>query len=308
MSGRYPAIAPYTDRPAINLGGAYGSPFAPLTTPAPVNETGTIQHAGALTAEAEAWVEHATAAGLPETVVLRKALDAVGFSIRKRARALAIPSKLKGVAKHQDTVARLAEHADGMKRGGMGLRLHVEDTGDQLTVGVRFEQGGAGAAPGPIHPLGIVQPKHVAWLAPLLATGATVCLSAVTGRQKGRTMGVNVLFGFVGLAIQARHFQADPGQPTPSDDDVILRRTATGDAEVIFERGGQPVADTYEWGYTGQGPSCLALAILRRFVSEDDAQRLAYDFIHGVIANIPRAGVRIEAGYIRRFIANHSTN
>ena len=300
-----PAVAPFTSRPALDAGHPYGSPFVPLTTPAPSSETSRIEHAGALTAEAEAWVEHATAAGVDPATALRKALSAVGFSIRNRAKALAVPSKLRGVSKHQDTAARLATHADRQPRGGLGLRLHVEDTGgtgpQRLAVGVRFEEGG------PVHPLGFVQDKHTAWLAPLLGTGATVCLSAVTGRQKGRTMGVNVLFGFVGLAIQARHFQAGP-EPNPSPDDVVLRRTREGEAEVRLGEGGRPETDLFEWGYTGQGPARLGLAVLRRFVCEDEARRMAHDFTHEVVASVPRAGVRVEAGFVRRWIAAHSTN
>ena len=295
-----PSVAPVTARPAIDTGRPYGSPFVPLATPAPASETGRIEHAGALTAEAEARVDHATAAGMDPATALRKALSAVGFSIHNEAKALAIPSKLRGVSKHQDTVARLAAHADQQRRGGLGLRLHVEVQDGQLAVGIRFPGG-------PVEPLGFVQGKHTAWLAPLVAVGATVCLSAVTGRQRGRTMGVNILLGFVGLAIQARRFQAGP-EPNPGARDVILRRTREGDAEVRFGTDTAPVVDVYEWGYTGQGPSRLGLAVLRQFVSEDAAQSMAYDFIREVVATVPRAGVRIESGFVRAWIARHVTS
>lgn len=324
----FPHIAPATTRPALDSGRPYGSPFVPLRsasgTPTPssgpgrTSSEGSRERGAALTAEAEAWVEHATTAGMDPATALRKALSAVGFSIRNQAKALAIPSKLRGVAKHQDTVARLAALADGQRRDGLGLRLHAEhqratdDHPDQISVGVRLVEEGGDL--GPILPLGFVQDKHVAWLAPLLSAGATVCLSAVTGRPphlggavRGRTMGVNVLFGFVGLAIQARQFQVGE-EPSPSGDDLALYRTREGDTEVRFERGGQPHAGTYEWGYVGQGSSRLALAILRRFTCDDEAQRLAYDFVHEVVAQVPRAGVRIEAGFVRSWIASRSTN
>ena len=300
-----PAVAPTTAPPALNTGAPYGSPFVPLSTPAPASETSRIEHAAALTDEAEAWVAHATAAGMDPATALRKALSAVGFSVRHRARALAIPSKLRGVKAHQDAVARLAELADAHHRRGLGLPLLAEVAGDEdaATITVAFENPETGE---PVA-LGTVQPKHVRWLRPLLAVGATVALKAVTGREPNKTMGVNVLFAYVGRAIHARRFAAGPA-PQPSEDDVVLRRTRSGDAEVRLGRDVAPLRDGYEWGYLGAGPARLALAVLRRFVQEDDARRLAPAFKTEVIAAVPRAGVVIEAAFVWAWIAQQSAN
>lgn len=299
-----PSVAPVTTAPALDTGRPYGSPFVPLTlTPAP-SDVARIEHAGALTDEAEAWVEHATATSSmqPETV-LRKALDAIGFSVRNKARALAIPSKLRGVSTRQDAVSLLAHHADQHPRGGLGFPLRAELTdGGDLAVSFEVSDGG-----GTAYVLGFVQKKHTTWLHPLLAAGAAVRLSAVTGRENGKTMGVNVLFAFVGRAIQARRFMHD-GEPDPSKDDVVLHRTRDGRAEVRLGRSVPPVRERYEWGYGGAGPARLALAVLRLFVAEDDAQRLRHDFKTEVIAAVPRAGVVLEAGFVRHWIARHDAN
>lgn len=295
-----PSVAPATTRPALDTGRAYGSPFVPLTTALAPSGTARIEHAAALTAEAEAFVEHATAAGMDPAAALRKALSAVGFSVRHRARALAIPSKLRGVKAHQRAVSLLAHHADAHPRGGLGLPLDVEETaGGDLAVSF--------AAPdGPVLRIGIIQSKHVAWFRPLLAAGAALRLSAVTGRTPGRTMGVNVLFAFVGRALHARRFMLD-GESCPSDDDVLLTRHADGRAEVRFGRGPDAAVSVgrYEWGYTGSGPARLALAVLYRFVDSHEAKALSVPFKRDVIATIPRAGVTLEAAFVRAWIARH---
>jgi hypothetical protein len=304
-----PSVAPVTTAPALDTGRPYGSPFVPLTlTPAP-SGVARIEHAGALTAEAEAWVEHtaATSAMQPETV-LRKALDAIGFSVRNKARALAIPSKLRGVSTRQDAVALLAHHADQHPRSGLGFLLRANLTGGgEIAVSFELPDEDRLRSSGTAYVLGFVQNKHTAWLRPLLAAGAAVRLSAVTGRENGKTMGVNVLFAFVGRAIQARRFMRD-GEPDPCEDDVLLVRTREGDAEVRFGRSAPPVRDVYEWGYGGAGPARLALAVLRLFVAEDDAQRLRHDFKTEVIATVPRAGVVLEAAFVRYWIARHGIN
>ena len=296
-----PPVAPLSARPTLDTGRPYGSPFVPLTTAPAPKDTARIEHAAALTAEAEAWVEHATAAGMDPATALRKALSAVGFSVRHRARALAIPSKLRGVKPHQEAVALLAAYADGHPRGGLGLPLEAEGTDDgHIAVNVRLPDDGT------LYRLGFVQTKHVAWFRPLLAAGAAIRLSAVTGRIPGRTMGVNVLFAFVGRAIHARRFMLD-GEPSPSADDVLLTRHADGRTEVRFGRGPDATVSVgrYEWGYTGSGPARLALAVLYRFVDSHEAKALALAFKTDVIATVPRAGVTLEAAFVRAWIARH---
>lgn len=302
-----PPVAPFTARPALDAGGPYGSPYAPLErepgrprpTRRPTRRPAPVpSRSAALTAEGEAWVAHATAHGMTERAAVRKALQAVGLSVRYRANALAIPSKLVGVKAHQATVARLARHADRLDRGGLGLRLHAVATADEdraVSVEVSVELGGDRLA------LGAVQDKHAAWLAPLLAHGATVCLSAVTGRQRGRTMGVNVVFGFAAQAIANARASAEAAA-----DDVELRRGRDGETEVVFGSDRRFHRAVYDWGRRGAGPSRLALDVLRRFAGEAEAQRLRPAFVDDVVAAVPRAGGTIAAADVRAWVADNA--
>lgn len=46
--------------------------------------------------------------------------------------------------------------------------------------------------------------------------------------------------------------------------------------------------DGFQWGYGGSGPAQLALAILLRFCSKEEAVRLHHAFKWDVIAKLPR--------------------
>lgn len=292
-----PSIAPFTAAPALP-GVPYGSPYVPLRSPG--EKSRTRRRAATFTAEARAWAEHAAGAAFGQERAQKKALDAVAFSAEIGARSLAIPSKLQGVAQHQPAVAALAHLADQHERAGLGFPLAVHVTEDNhIAVSFQDEHGG-------LHVLGRVQSKHVLWLRPLLAIGAAVKLVAVTGRQPGRTMGVNIVFAFAGRAAEARRFMAGD-EPRVSPADILLRRHRDG-AEAQLGRSGRFLRDTIEWGYNGAGPARLALAVLRQFCPVDDARRLAGDFKREVIAHVPERGAVLEAAFIRTWLASKATN
>ena len=116
----------------------------------------------------------------PETLDA-KALDACAFSVHHGAASFAVPSKLVGTSRHQPALRALPA-------GWVALDLDAR--GDRLVV----SHGG--------RPLGQVQPKHVAWVRPLVAFGLRVYLARVTGgTEAGYRLGCNVAFGHVGAAL-----------------------------------------------------------------------------------------------------------
>ena len=129
--------------------------------------------------------------------VTRKALDAVAFSLRHGLRNLAVPSKLVGVAAHQLAVEALAPHAN----------FPVHDR-PRLVVSHTLDVHAA-RSDRTLRPLGRFQPKHAAWIAPLLGRGATVHLHRVSGldrRARGLpvTLGVNVRISGLTRALDTR--------------------------------------------------------------------------------------------------------
>ena len=155
-----------------------------------------------LTDQAARLADHILAAAplLPPKYVTRKALDAVAFSLEAGLRDLAVPTKLVGVGAHQLAVeALLVGPPDPRLVGPPDPRLVV---GSDLTAhAVRSD--------GSLRPLGRIQPKHAAWLAPLVARGARVHVHAVTGltrRARGLhvTLGVNVTVSALAHALRPR--------------------------------------------------------------------------------------------------------
>ncbi len=123
-----------------------------------------------LTEQAARWADHALATSpLPPSYVVRKALDAVAFSLRHGLRDVAVPSKLIGVAAHQHAVEALALYD----------QLPVADR-PRLIVSHGL-QVYALRSDRSLQPVGQIQPKHAAWLAPLLGHGVAVHVQTATG-------------------------------------------------------------------------------------------------------------------------------
>ena len=165
---------------------------------------------GTLTDQAARWADHVFAtSNLPPEYVTRKALDAVAFSIRHGLRDLSVPSKLVGVAGHQLAVEALALY-DELPAPDRP-RLIVSHTLDVHAV--RSDRS--------LRPVGRVQPKHAAWLAPLLGRGAAVHLHRVTGFERRAqnlpvTLGVNVRIAGIVHALDvyaASRERAEPSTP-----------------------------------------------------------------------------------------------
>ena len=157
-------------------------------------------HARRIAREGERWLALAaerTEMG-PDTLT-RKALDAVAFTVTRRASSLAVPSKLVGVADHQARLwAMVREHV------APWTELALHDTGDGL---VALYDG---------EPIGEVQPKHLPWVRPLRAFGLRLFLSRTTGHERrGYRLGVNAVFGHVGSSVDGL-YDALGGPLTPA--------------------------------------------------------------------------------------------
>lgn len=84
--------------------------------------------------------------------------------------------------------------------------------------------------------------------------------------------------------------------------DIVLTRDAPtcpgglGDARASIPQRLVVHSPTgFEWGYGGSGPADLALNILARFTTPQDAYALHQDFKEDVVARIPREGGTIPA-------------
>lgn len=152
---------------------------------------------GSLTDQAARWADHVLATSpLPPAYIVRKALDAVAFSLRHGLRDCAVPSKLVGVAAHQHAVEALAQY-DQLPIADRP-RLIVSHT--LHAYAVQSDRS--------LQPVGRIQSKHAAWLAPLLGHGAAIHLQTVTGldrRARGLpvTLGVNVRVSGLALAVES---------------------------------------------------------------------------------------------------------
>lgn len=121
---------------------------------------------------------------LSDEAVTRKAFEAMRFTLSVEANHFAVPSKLVGTKARQAELRALAR-----EKLPYGTLLDVLPRGEALTVWYKRLM------------LGAVQAKHVRWLLPLFERGATVRLTQVTGTdERGKTLGVNVAFAFVGIA------------------------------------------------------------------------------------------------------------
>ena len=284
-----------------------------------------------LTDQAAAWAEHVLATSdlppvgaCPERTrrIYRKALDAVAFSLRHGLRDLAVPSKLVGVAAHQLAVESLAPHADLPVHDRP--RLVVSHTLDVHAV--RSDRT--------LRPLGRIQPKHAAWLAPLLGRGATVHLHRVTGlnadgsRQpvtRGvtrrstervyKTLGVNVRISGLSRALDTRASRPPSarlaptrvaeasapydasgrgGEASPQVLAVRLWRDADGTARMTCPHVVRHSPSGPEWGYRGSGPADCARSVLLALVDEATAESHYQAFKDEVVALLPEHGAVVQ--------------
>ena len=220
--------------------------------------TGTQAHAlpndtaaQSLTGQAARWADHVletsgagTGPGLPPSYVTRKALGAVAFSLRHGLRDLAVPTKLVGVKAHQHAVEALAlyDQLPVLARP----RLVVTASPDRMPLSVHSVR-----SDGSLQPVGRIQPKHVAWLAPLLGgplgdrecPGATVHLHAVTGldrRARGLpvTLGVNVRVSGLGAGLD-RLAGAGGARRVPPPVPTMGRAEMAAEPPVAYRTGGR---------------------------------------------------------------------
>ncbi|MDT7858131.1 hypothetical protein RQM47_15900 [Rubrivirga sp. S365] len=301
-----PAVPAATDTLALRL---FGAPALP--TPPP------------LTDQAARWADHVLATeSLPPAYVVRKALDAVAFSLANGLRELSVPSKLVGTSRHPHAVEALT----------LGDRRPIEAR-PRLTVPHPARHGGAGLAvyavrsDRSLQPVGRVQPKHAAWLTPLLRAGAAVHLLRVTGlgrRAQGlpTTLGVNVRV-VVWPALDARPCTAaEPpvgyetdggGERTPAlavrlwrDADGTARMTAVGDGEANCPHVVRHSPSGPEWGYGGSGPADCARSVLLTLTDEATADRHYQNFKAEVIALLPEHGAVIQRTVVLAWLAGRT--
>ena len=262
--------------------------------------------ADSLTDQAAHWADHVLITGsLPPEYVTRKALDAVAFSLRHSLRDLSVPSKLVGVAAHQHAVEALTLYD----------QLPVEDR-PRLIVSHTLDVHALRSDRSLQH-VGRVQPKHAAWLAPLLGRGAALHLHRVTGldrRARGLpvTLGANVrIVGIaraldrLAAALAPRHpapltivaepsaaYDAGGGEPTALA--VRLWRDADGTAHMSCPHVVRHSPSGPEWGYLGSGPADCAWSVLLALTDEATAEARYQDFEADVIARLPEHGAIIQ--------------
>lgn len=283
--------------------------IAPLTAPP------ALDVSDPLTDQAARWAEHVlrTAPHLPPATVTRKALDAVAFSLRHGLRSLSIPSKLVGVARHQPAVEALVRTHD------LPLALRP-----RLVVSVTRDASGAPQrlvvfAPQPGRSparLGHVQPKHAAWLAPLLGTGgdgypsASLYLVEVTGlgrRAEGRpvTLGVNVrMTGIADIGVKTETHRG--GGERPAVLAVRLWRDVNGTARMTCPHAERHSLTGPEWGYRGSGPADCARSVLLALTDEATAEAHYQAFKDDVIAALPEHGAVIQRTAVLAWLAGRT--
>lgn len=282
-----------------------------------------------IAAEAGRWLTFATVRTTMKPAVLTaKTLDSACFSVAAGASHFAVPSKLVGVKAHQRALWQIVRD---------GYHIHDElETDTATTSGVRVSYGDT--------VLGDVQPKHVAWLRPLIPFGLTVHIARITGSEtENRTLGVNVVFGHVAPAIAAlSEALGTSGDGASGDGSVgiapsifpppaLPRRTATdGDgasvrlaaipdpADVVLFRGIDGTARAtvehvavhsptgFDWGRLGAGPADLALAVITAVAGKDAAERHSAAFTTEVVARVPFAGGVLRASRVRAWIARQT--
>src|SRR5690606_3946212 len=123
------------------------------------------------------------------TEALRSALGALAFSVRTRARSLAVP-------------VRVVSDNDEHQRHLWGLVGAHARLGDRLA----FDAGDDGAlrVVRGAHELGVLLPVDAAWASVLLGFGATPYVGRVIGDDATWRLSLVVVVGHVGAAVEAR--------------------------------------------------------------------------------------------------------
>ena len=288
--------APALDAPAALAVRLFGAPALP--TPPP------------LTDQAAAWADHVLATeSLPPAYVVRKALDAVAFSLAHGLRELSIPSKLVGTSRHPNAVEALT--LDDQRPVEARPRLAVSHAAG-LAVYARRSDGS-------LQPVGRVQPKHAAWLAPLLARGAALHLHRVTGlarRARGlpTTLGVNVRvsvwpaldYGTCTAAEPPVAYDAGGGGETRAALAIRLWRDADGTARMTCPHVVRHSPSGPEWGYGGSGPADCARSVLLALTDEPTAEAHYQAFKAEVIARLPEPGAVVQRTVVLAWLAGRT--
>lgn len=174
--------------------------------------------------------------------------------------------------------------------------------------------------------VGRIQPKHAAWLAPLLGRGAALYLHRVTGldrRAKGLpvTLGVNVRIA--GLVPALDHFAAAlaPYHAAPRAgvaETPAAYRTGGGETATLAVRLWRDFDGTArmscahvvhhstsgpEWGYGGSGPADCARSVLLALTDPDTADTHYQDFKDDVVARLPDYGAVIQRTAVLAWLA-----
>jgi len=63
--------------------------------------------------------------------------------------------------------------------------------------------------------------------------------------------------------------------------------------------------DGFAWGYGGSGPAQLALAILLKFCSEDEAKQFYQAFKWVIIATLPKSDFQLSIAKVEFWIAEY---
>lgn len=151
--------------------------------------------AEALFADAARWLVFACARALiSKERLAQKAFSALVFSIKNQAlgksQGFQVPSKLAGVSNFQDRLIQLRESGETPQ---LTLSVSKDQSGKKRIVCLHRGKT-----------LGLVQEKHVPWLAPLVKAGAGARVLQVTGDgpDAGRYHGLNVAFTDLADAIR----------------------------------------------------------------------------------------------------------
>ena len=299
----------------------FGSPALPALPATPAD------HGVSLTDQAARWADHTLATSpLPPAYVVRKALDAVAFSLRHGLRDFAVPSKLVGVAAHQHAVEALALY-DTLP---VADRPRLVVSHGLQVYAIRSDRS--------LQPVGLIQSKHAAWIAPLLGLGVAVHLQTVTGldrRARGLpvTLGVNVRFSSLAFAIdslslaQRRRdepvhltlvseattpYRSDRGEPRPPEA-IRLWRDPDGRARMTCPHAARHSPTGPEWGYLGSGPADCARSVLRALTDEPSGRRSQATadahyqaFKADVVARVPEDGAVLHRADVLDWLAGRT--
>ena len=180
-----------------------------------------------------------------------KALHSTAFSVHHDAASLAVPSKLAGTSKCQQALWSLVRNP-----AEPWAALDVEATADGLLASHDGEL------------LGHVQTKHLGWVRPLVPFGLDLHLARVTGHAyDGYTLGVNVVFGHVGAALDRLLAALGAGGDGASGD-------GASSGPVLAASGGpQPEVSDGDGAAQTAAPAPLRLVVR----AEHDTLRPGYD-------------------------------